>query len=87
MNELLDRRCALCVNVQTNGAHRQCVGDLRAMTKTVHSVPIIDGLYSAGADRRVLLDWLGTHFMSGASLTTFLPGSKALCARTSCGSL
>lgn len=45
MKGLLNHGCALCVNVQTKGAHRQCLCDLKGRTHNVCSVPIISILY------------------------------------------
>lgn len=44
----------------------------------------LHSLHGSEADSGVLLDWLGTHFMSWAALNSY---SKALCAHTSSGSL
>lgn len=89
MKGLLNHGWALCVNVQTKGAHRQCLCDLKATTHNVHSVPIISLLYMA---QRLtvgccLTGLAPTSYHGQRLIATFLPGSKALCAHTSSGSL
>lgn len=89
MKGLPNHGCALCATVQTKGAHRQCLCDLKATTHNVHSVPIISVHYMA---QRLTVECCLTGLAPTSCrgqrfIATFLPGSKALCAHTSSWSL
>lgn len=83
MKGVLNHGCALCVNAQSEGAHRQRLCDLKAKSTLSSNHPC--SYVGQRPAARCCLTGLAPTLCHGQHLATFLPGSKALCVHTSRG--